>query len=313
MKFGSRLLNLRRRVRATVPGRWAAARRHDLSRLLAGRAHRRWLRRADPSYAGEWPCARGLLSRLDMLRAGYAVDIGAGDGARHSVTLPLFRDHGWGGLAVESDATRFRRLRRSCANHAGVAAVRARVDPANVVELLLGCQVPLAFEFLNVDIDSFDLAIVRAVLDRFAPAVIDLEINEKVPPPVRFEVLHTPDHVWDGSHFYGCSLAAAVDALDAREYRLAGLQFNNAFFVRGDLASAAAIESADVSAAFRRGYVDRPARERLFPWNADVDFLLSASPDDVVAALAERFRRQRGRYRIGLDSLEDGAGSRAIA
>ncbi len=265
--------------------------------------HRLGLAAADPSYAGEWPHARALLDRLGIGRDGWAVDLGAGDGVASSCTLPLFRDRAWSGLAVECDATRFGLLDDAYRGFPDVVRLRARVTPDTVADLLAAAGTPERFAFLNVDLDSFDLAVVRAVLARFQPAVVDIEVNEKVPPPVRFTVLYAPDHAWDESHFFGCSLAAAADVIELAGYRLQGLAYNNAFFVRDDVADVASVPRAGVADAYRAGYVDRPERARLFPWNADVEALLAMPAAEVVAALDGRFRRYAGRYRLGLDPV----------
>jgi hypothetical protein len=177
------------------------------------------------------------------------------------------------------------------------------VTPDDVAGVLREHGVPPDFEVLNLDLDSFDLPVARALLEGFRPVVVDLEVNEKVPPPVRFAVRYSPGLAWDESHCYGCSLSAAHDVLRRAGYRLEGLEYNNAFFVRGDEAEAVGIEDLEPADAYRRGYAERADRRALFPWNADVDDLHAAEPEEVVRELRRRFRRSRARFALQTEPL----------
>ena len=262
------------------------------------RRHAREALHADRAVAGESGHLREVLSRLD-LRGGYLVDIAAGDGVEQSCTLFLFRDPVWGGLAVEADPVQFTRLSAAYVQFQNVRLARHRVTPSSVVELLEAHAVPRDFEFLNLDIDSWDLEVADALLRAFRPKVLSVEVNEKIPPPVYFTVLYREDHVWRRDHFYGCSLVAAAEVVRARGYVLESLHYNNAFFVRRDLA-AGLVEDRPVEEAYERGYRSRPDRKGLFPWNQDMEDLLHRPPREVVSALEERFRAYEGRFVIEL-------------
>jgi hypothetical protein len=272
-------------------------------------------RTPDPSYAREWAHLRGLLERLGVAEGGFAVDLAAGDGVTSSCTLPLFRDHGWSGLAVECDPARFALLAHAYRPLGRVRLCRERVTPRGVAALLAEHGVPAEFTALNLDLDSYDLAVAGEILRAFRPLVVDLEINEKVPPPVRFALRYSPDFRWDEGHCYGCSLAAAWDVLGAAGYRLEGLEYNNAFFVREDAAERAGVPALAPGDAYRRGYAERADRLLWFPWNRDVDDLLECAPEEVAARLARRFRRTRAGYVLQLEPLgpgwADGAGGAA--
>ncbi|HET9984850.1 MAG TPA: nucleotidyltransferase family protein [Longimicrobiales bacterium] len=291
-----------RRVRLSAPGRRLARLRGE--RVTAGRLARHAVaaQAADPSFASEGRHLRELLARLGVARGGYAVDLAAGDGVTQSCTLPLFRDLGWSGLAVECDAARFALLSHVYRRFPRVALARRWVTPGNVASLLAESGVPADFTVLNLDLDSFDLPVAAAVLARFRPLVVDMEVNEKVPPPIRFAV-DSAEFRWDEGHCYGCSLSAAHDVLTAAGYRLEGLEYNNAFFVRGDAASAAGIAGLGAEEAYRRGYVERADRRTLFPWNRDMEELLVLAPAEAVAVLRRRFARQAGRFLLGLEPV----------
>jgi hypothetical protein len=234
-----------RRTRGSSPARWLRLALPDPRHVVTHRRLERHARAAaavgDPSHAGEWPYLAGLLERLGLLDGGFALDLAAGDGVTGSCTLPLFRDRGWAGLAFECDPVRFRLLAHAYRGFPRVRLAGVRVTPADVVRLLRLYGAPTEPTLLNLDLDSFDLQVAGALLSGFRPLVVDMEINEKVPPPLRFALRYSDGHRWDGGHCYGCSIDAAYDVLTAADYVLEGLEYNNAFFVRGDAARAAGI------------------------------------------------------------------------
>ena len=273
------------------------------ARLLAIAALPRWIRQlgvhAREARSAPLPPMAvhlvALLGRLD-LHAGFVVDIGAGDGIAVSPTLPLFRSPAWRGLGIEPDPDKFCRLSVAFAfRDPGLSLVRAKVTPATVLDLFRACRVPERLEVLKLDIDSYDLFVLEAILAAHRPGVIVMEVNEKIPPPLYFTVLFAEDHAWSGDHFYGCSIVAASTLLRPAGYVLESMQFDNAYFVRADLANGrvADLPPAD---AFREGYVRRPGRRRLFPHNADMDDLLEMSPEHALEAMRDRFRAYHGRF-----------------
>ena len=225
-------------------------------------------------------------------RHRYYVDIAAGDGATMSNTLALARA-GWEGLAVEGDTTQFARLARRYAQYSRVRLARARVTPDNVVDLLRSHGVPRDFGVLSLDIDSYDHYVLARVLDEFRPGLICAEINEVIPPPVKFTVTYRPDHAWAKDHFFGQSLAM-LDGLRARHgYALVQVEYNNAFLVPEECSPVPTRPAAEV---YREGYLARPDRLIRLPWNREMEYLQGLPPDQVVAALHARFARYAGRY-----------------
>ncbi len=193
---------------------------------------------ADSSFSGERAGIDALLAELGV-SGGFCVDLGASDGVTMSCSLPLFASKEWEGLAVEMDPVKFAKLSMIYTSFEGARLARLRVVPSNVGDLLAGFDVPRNFEFLNLDIDSFDLDVVGALLlADYRPLLISMEINEKIPPPLMFKVRFSENHRWSGDHFFGCSLSAAEAVLSQFGYILAGLEYNNAFFVDGESADA---------------------------------------------------------------------------
>jgi hypothetical protein len=269
------------------------------------RRHARAALSADLSHAGETAHLLGVLETCGI-HGGFVVDIAAGDGVTQSCTLALFRHDAWRGLAVELDPRKALRLEHAYRQFPGVRTARARVTPLNIEPILRCHDVPERFEVLNLDLDSYDLWVMEALLRSFRPAVITMEINEKVPPPVYFAVLWSPDHVWREDHFYGCSLEAAASLVRPHGYVLESLRYNNAFFVRADIAHGR-VEDLGVEEAYATGYRDRADRVELFPWNHDMEHLHALEPDEVVRDLTRRFAEYAGRFRIGVGAPADGS------
>ena len=225
-------------------------------------------------------------------RHRYYVDIAAGDGATMSNTLALARA-GWDGLAFEGDPVLFTRLARTYARYPRVRLANTYVTPDNVVDLLRSQGVPRDFGVLSLDIDSYDHYVLARLLEVFRPGLICAEINEAIPPPVKFTVTYRPDHAWAKDHFFGQSLAM-LDALRARHgYALVQVEYNNAFLVPEEVSP---VRSRPVAEVYREGYLARPDRLMRLPWNREMEYLQGLPPEQVVAALHTRFARYAGRY-----------------
>jgi hypothetical protein len=266
-------------------------------RLVALGRHYLRSRRADNSFAGEYGHLAGIVKTLGM-KSGYVVDIAASDGVNQSCTLGFFQRADWEGLAVEMSPEAFAKLAFIYSAFPGARLARGRVTPLNVVSLLRGYEVPLDFTLLNLDIDSYDLHVISAMLESgYRPAIITMEVNEKIPPPIFFTVNYDDAHYWKMDHFYGCSLVAAASAVRPAGYILESLQYNNAIFIRSDLA-AGNYSDRDLDTAYEAGYRSRPERHTLFPWNADLESLQTMSPQEGVLFLREVFAKYEGKFSL---------------
>jgi hypothetical protein len=222
------------------------------------------------------------------------IDMAASDGVDQSNTYWLFRD-GWGGLAVEGDPARFRALATVHARTDDIDLVRTFVTPGNVRDLLRGHGIAREFGFLNLDIDGYDHFVLAALLEEFRPTLMCVEINEKIPPPLRFTVRYAPGYEYRGDHFFGQSLAQLVTLTDRHDYDLVELNYNNAFLVPREKGLGAAMSAEQ---AYRVGYAERPDRRRRFPYNADVEPLLALPPAEAADFVRTLFRDRSGEYQL---------------
>lgn len=226
------------------------------------------------------------------LQSRFCVDIAASDGITMSNTYALFHD-GWEGLAVEYDAEKFSKLARTYRRFSGVHPVQNKVTPANVISLLTDNKVPEKFGFLSLDIDGYDYFVLQQILSRFRPTLICAEINEKIPPPLKFTVKWDPQYGWKEDHFYGQSISQLHLLCGQFKYSLVELHYNNAFLIPQEVNIYPALTP---EAAYREGYRKRPDRKEKFPWNDNMEEILNLPPEEAVKFVNAFFRKYQGKY-----------------
>ncbi len=263
------------------------------ARLLRGR--RAQGRRSFSNFDEERILQKYSAALLPAPRDHVAVDLGAGDGVRHSNTHALFTA-GWRGLAVELDSRRAYRLARTYRNHPQVFISRCRVTPQNVVPLLQAYELAPEFGVLSLDIDSYDYLVLDALLTHFRPRLVVTEINEKLPPPIKFVVKYDPDFQLR-HHFYGYSIASLAELCARHSYALLELEYNNAFLAPLEIAPGPALSAAQ---AYRQGYLERADRHDKFRLNHDMEALHTLTPADSLIFLKRFYAPHEGKYEIGV-------------
>lgn len=246
---------------------------------------------------------RVILMQLKEVKE-YCVDTAASNGVHSSATYPFLK-LGWGGLAVEMHPGKFSALSYVYQDLENVVLVRQKITPLNIVAIFDSHNVPQDFGVWNIDIDSYDLLVVKAILESdYRPTLISIEINEKIPFSLYFTVLFNPSHHWRGDHFYGCSLAAAYEEIVPFGYQLIEVKMQNAFFGRIDLVGNN-FPKKSVRDAFQEGYLDVENRGALFPWNKDVEYLHHLLPEDAINEIDSLFHVYSGLYELRKSVLND--------
>jgi hypothetical protein len=252
---------------------------------------------SDSSHLGEYEKLNRLTDELDI-KDGFVIDIAASDGYSQSSTLGYFRRAGWSGLAVEMDPVKFSKLSFLYANYPTAKLARNRVTPYNIKSLLSAYEVPKDISVLNLDIDSYDLYVIEEMLKAdYKPKIISMEVNEKIPSGIFFTVDFDDAHYWQVDHFYGCSLDAASLTVKPFGYILYALEYNNAIFLRDDLADGV-FEDLSAENAYNIGYRNAANRKELFYYNSDVDEWLDLSTDDCIDSIREHFKKYEGKYTL---------------
>jgi hypothetical protein len=264
-------------------------------------ACRRFIKRLQPrgdvsySHGDEQILIAKYLKEL-AIQSHECVDIAASDGVTMSNTYFLFRQ-GWAGLAVEYDACRFASLAATYSSLPGVNLAKCKVTPLNAVSLLKANALPANFGFLNLDIDGYDYFVLEQILGEFRPSLICVEINEKIPPPVKFTVKWNPDYVWEADNFYGQSISQLYSLCPAFSYSLVELHYNNAFLVPSEINI---LPSLTPKEAYQKGYLDQRDRLERFPWNANMEPLLSLPPEEAVTFINRVFSDRKDQFLCSL-------------
>ena len=235
-----------------------------------------------------------------------AVDIGAGDGVKGSNTYALF-SNGWRGVGFEGSNRKVCKLAAAYKYYPQVSAANCVVTPDNVVPLLRAYQIEREFGVLSLDIDSYDYWVLDALLGEFRPRLIVTEINEKIPPPVKFVVKYDPAFQMT-HHFFGYSIQSLADLAARHNYAILEVEYNNAFLAPRELPGVVGRDAAD---AYREGYADRPDRREKFRANANMEILHTLAPAAAVKFLDQFYAQHKGKYELssGEPSRDFGDGS----
>jgi len=202
----------------------------------------------------------------------YVIDIGASYGVSSDPVYPFIVDSTFRGLCIEGLSDRIPRLRENIAPTFDVH--NEFVNPGNICDIFEKYNVPVELDVLKVDIDGYDLDLLRAILKKYRPKIIISEINEKIPPPVCFEIPYRDNYAWDNSHCFGFSLSAGKKVMDEHQYKILSVyELNNMLCCNVELCDTLGLDRAtDEMGVYRKGYKSKLS-ERIehLPWNAGVE------------------------------------------
>ncbi len=298
MTFQTRLANLKELLPRLANLKELLPRLANLKELLPLARLRSLAANSDGSFAGEYLYLQELTAKLD-LKIGSVIDIAASDGYTQSSTLGFYRS-GWSGLAIEMDPEKFSKLSYLYAQFPDVKLAKNRVTPSNIASMLEAFEIPHNFTILNLDIDSYDLGVIQAMLNHgYFPEIISMEINEKIPPGIYFSVNFSEEHFWQGDHFYGCSIDAAALIVKPFGYSLVSVQYNNAFFARNSVVNSR-FKDLTPREAWESGYKDQTDRKLLFHFNSDVESWIESTPEQAVKMIDKFFQKYKGLYTLAV-------------
>jgi hypothetical protein len=255
-------------------------------------------------------------------RNGYAVNLGAEDGkSMNDPVYPLYA-MGYDGLAVEG--TECPLLAENLPSEGVHKITGVFITPDNILPMLHNAGCPLDCDMLKIDIDGYDGAILRTIIEGgYRPKVITMEVNPEIPPPIAFCVDYDPkyritDDEGNMGGFYGVSVAYLTQFLRPYGYRLADVDFatpytHDATLVRDEFWPAARhVYSAMIEGTSVRGmYFAQPPGWSHFtedgfetlPWRYCTDYeALMAEVE--TACRAANLRKHKGHlapYRLSLD------------
>jgi hypothetical protein len=178
---------------------------------------------------------------------------------------------------VEGNYEKFRVLNKSL-RHSNVKSINEFVFSSNIIDVLNASGCPKAFDFLSLDIDSFEYSVLNKILMHFKPYLICVEINERFPPPIVFHINEGLDASLIKGAFYGFSIQAAYNLFKTHGYKVVGLHYNNVYAVP----FASIIPEINIFQCYKYGYVNAINRKKFFYWNKPYDFLLESKPQQII-------------------------------
>jgi len=181
------------------------------------------------SQNGEDGILEELLKRLNI-HSGYVCEFGAWNGVYLSNTFNLIQK-GFKSVLIEGDPEKFKDLEKLVEKYPTITPICAWVDHAKDSEntldkLLQRTQIPIDFDVLSIDIDSFDYQVWESV-ELYRPKIVIIETNTSVPIS-DLNHIHTPG-VYQGTGFGPMFLLGKK-----KGYRFLTLT-GNSFFIREDL------------------------------------------------------------------------------
>ena len=236
----------------------------------------------------------------------YVIDIGASSCVASDPVYEFLVDKEFKGLCIEGNITKVEALRTR--THFDV--YDNYIYPHTIVDVFQQHRVPTTFDILKIDIDGYDLEVLRRILAVYKPRIIVAEINEKIPPPIRFEVLYKENYAWDESHLFGFSIAAGEKVFAEHGYHIQEIhELNNIICIDSSIYVS---KERSVQQIYKEDYIDKLGREKEFWWNSDVNYWLEMDDSDELAFEITRYfavenrRSTRGeRKQINIDySLE---------
>jgi hypothetical protein len=186
-------------------------------------------RRNVNSQSGEDGILEELLNRLNI-HSGYVCEFGAWDGVYLSNTFNLIQK-GFKSVLIEGDPEKFKDLEKLVEQYPTITPICAWVDhvqdsPNLLDRLLQRTQIPIDFDVLSIDIDSFDYQVWES-LQVYRPKIVIIETNSSVLES-DLNHIHTPD-VYQGTGFGPMFLLGKK-----KGYRFL-VSTGNMFFIREDL------------------------------------------------------------------------------
>jgi hypothetical protein len=167
----------------------------------------------------------------------YFIEFGVENGLECNSLNLLYKK--WQGLWIEGDSkycqditTRFADM----ISNNQLAVKNEFITAENIESLFESAGVPAEPDIISIDIDYNDYYVWQAI-SKYSPRVVVIEYNATYQPETDFVVPYNPTRVWDGSSFFGASLAALEQLGKQKGYSLVSCSFagTNAFFVRNDL------------------------------------------------------------------------------
>jgi hypothetical protein len=180
------------------------------------------------SQNGEDGIVEELLKRLNI-NDGWVCEFGAWDGIYLSNTFNLVKK-GFNAIFIEGDSNKYNDLLCTVEKYKNITPINAFVDyndnENSLDNLLSKTNIPIDFDILSIDIDSYDYQVWKS-LKKYNPKIVIIEINSSI---------HTDDNLYinDSSKYNGTGFKPTFDLGIEKGYTFI-LHTGNMFFIKNDL------------------------------------------------------------------------------
>ena len=150
------------------------------------------------------------------------VEFGVEDGTQCNSRYLI--EKGWTGLMMDSQASINPLIKKEF------------VTAENIDNLLTTYNIPKKFDLISIDVDYNDYWIWKGIKN-FSPRVVVIEYNSTIPSNESKVVEYQKEAIWDGTNYFGASLAALTKLGNSKGYTLVGCDNHgvNAFFIKDEI------------------------------------------------------------------------------
>ena len=173
-----------------------------------------------------------ILRRIGCIENGYFAEFGPGDGMENNTLI--LKSLGWKGFWIGGE-----NLTIDAKSNEKFCFIKEFISLKNIIELTLKGKKEINCDYIDVisfDLDGNDLFLVDELLkNNFKPKLFIVEYNGKFPPPIKWRMDYNENHIWDGSDYYGASLASFNELFENNDYKLICCNAHtgsNAFFIK---------------------------------------------------------------------------------
>jgi hypothetical protein len=213
----------------------------------------------------------------------YIIDIGASTGVNTDPVFKFINNINYKGLCIEGNSQSVYQLKTK--THFDI--YNGYITPSNVLTIFESYNVPCNIDILKIDIDGYDLEVLRVILSKYKPRIIIAEINEKIPPPICFEVKYKENYSWDNSHCFGFSIQSGAKVMNENNYKIAAVyELNNILCINDELCKSFEIQSINtdeyIKNLYKKEYIDNFDRLHILPWNENINYWLNIDDSAVL-------------------------------
>ena len=180
------------------------------------------------SQNGEDGIIEELFNRLSISN-GWVCEFGAWDGIHLSNTYNLVKQN-FNAVYIEGDKEKYTDLLKTVENHKNIIPINVFVDHKDsensLDNILKKTDIPIDFDILSIDIDSYDYQVWKS-LKVYKPKIVIIEINSSVK-------VNNDEHIHEPNKYQGTGFKPTYDLGLEKGYKFI-LHTGNMFFIREDL------------------------------------------------------------------------------